>query len=277
MIESRTNSNAQGVRPPAVAGSFYPAEADALRALVDRLLAAAPAEAPAETPAPGACPKALIVPHAGYAYSGAIAAAAFARVARYADRFERVVLIGPTHRVFVHGLAWPGAARLRTPLGELAVDVEALRALPGVLAHPSAHAREHSLEVMLPFIQRLAPRAKIVPLIGSDPSADEVGHVLEALWGGPETLIVISSDLSHYLPYTVARSRDAHTSARIAGLDASISGDEACGAVGINGLLWVARRKGMRVQLVDLRSSGDTAGARDEVVGYGAFALYEAA
>jgi AmmeMemoRadiSam system protein B len=262
----------QSVRPPAVAGSFYPADPEALRALVDRLLAAA---APAQARAAGACPKALIVPHAGYVYSGAIAAAAFARVARHAGRFERVVLIGPAHRIFVHGLAWPGAARLRTPLGEIAVDVEALRALPGVQAHPSAHAREHSLEVMLPFLQRLAPRAKIVPLIGSDPSADEVGRVLEALWGGPETLIVISSDLSHYLPYMVARSRDAHTSARIAGLDAALTGDEACGAVGINGILWLARRKGLRVELVDLRSSGDTAGPRDEVVGYGAFALYE--
>jgi AmmeMemoRadiSam system protein B len=264
----------ESVRPPAVAGSFYPADPAVLRALVDRLLAEAPA-------AEGPRPKALIVPHAGYVYSGPIAAAAFARVAGEGSRegspIERIVLIGPAHRVFVHGLAGPGAARLRTPLGEVAVDVEAIRGLPGVSAHPAAHAREHSLEVMLPFLQRLAPHAAIVPLLGSDAPAADVGRVLEALWGGPETLIVISSDLSHYLPYDDARERDEHTAARIASLDAALSGEEACGAVGINGLLWVARRKGMRVELVDLRSSGDTAGSRDEVVGYGAFALHEAA
>ena len=265
----------QGVRPPAVAGSFYPAEPAALRALVDRLLAAR-SEARS-----GAMPKALIVPHAGYVYSGPVAAAAFARVASHAGRLERVVLLGPAHRIFVHGLAWPGAARLRTPLGEVVVDVEAIReaarALPGVRADAAAHAREHSIEVMLPFVQRLAPAAKVVPLIGSTAPAADVGRVLEALWGGAETLIVISSDLSHYLPYAVARSRDENTAERIAGLDGVLSGDDACGAVGINGLLWVARQRGLRVELVDLRSSGDTAGTRDEVVGYGAFALYEAA
>ena len=144
-------SEIQGVRPAAVAGSFYPAEPGALRELVDRLLA--------EAPAGGGCPKALIVPHAGYIYSGATAAAAFAQVAEQASRIQRVVMIGPAHRVFVDGLAWPGAARLRTPLGEVEVDVAAVRAVPGVRAHAAAHAREHSLEVMLPFVQRLAPHA----------------------------------------------------------------------------------------------------------------------
>ncbi len=261
------------MRPPAVAGSFYPGEPDELGALVDRLLAGASATAPHA----GACPKALIVPHAGYVYSGTIAAAAFARVAAHASRIERVVMIGPAHRVPVDGLTWPGAARLRTPLGEVAVDVDAIGALPGVTADAAAHAREHSLEVMLPFVQRLAPRAKIVPLVGSHAPADQVGRVLEALWGGPETLIVISSDLSHDLPYAEARGRDEHTAARIVGLDDTLSGEEACGAVGVNGLLWVARRRHMRVELVDLRSSGDTTGSRHEVVGYGAFALHEAA
>jgi hypothetical protein len=269
----------ESVRPPAVAGSFYPAEPGALGALVDRLLAEATADG-ADLKAP---PKALIVPHAGYVYSGPIAAAAFARIAARARDLERVVIVGPAHRVFVRGLAWPGAARLRTPLGEVAVDVaaiheiSAIRALPAVAAHPAAHAREHSLEVMLPFLQRLAPRAKIVPLIVGDAPAADVGRVLEALWGGPETLIVISSDLSHYHPYAEGRARDERTAARITSLDTPLSGEEACGAAGINGLLWVARRKRMRVEQVDLRSSGDTAGPREEVVGYGAFALHEAA
>ncbi|HSK01310.1 MAG TPA: AmmeMemoRadiSam system protein B [Kofleriaceae bacterium] len=281
----------ESVREPAVAGSFYPAEAAELGALVDRLLATAPARTggrPEAVPgaAPGAVPeavpeaslpKALIVPHAGYVYSGPIAAAAFARVAALGERIARVVMIGPAHRVPVEGLVWPGVARLRTPLGEVEVDVDAIRDLPGVAAHPAAHAREHSLEVMLPFLQRIAPRAKVVPLVGSDVPAAEVGRVLEALWGGPETLIVISSDLSHYLPYREARTRDEHTAARIVGLDDSLSGNDACGAAGVNGLLWLARRRRMRVELVDLRSSGDTAGPRDEVVGYGAFALHEAA
>jgi AmmeMemoRadiSam system protein B len=273
----------ESVREPAVAGSFYPAEAAALGELVDRLLATVPARTggrPEALPGglPGAfLPKGLIVPHAGYVYSGPIAAAAFARVAAHGEHIARVVMIGPAHRVPVEGLVWPGVARLRTPLGEVEVDVAAIEALPGVTAHPAAHAREHSLEVILPFIQRIAPRAKVVPLIGTDAPAEEVGRVLEALWGGPETLIVISSDLSHHLPYREARARDEHTAARIVGLEDSLVGDDACGAVGVNGLLWLARRRRMRVELLDLRSSGDTAGARDEVVGYGAFALHEAA
>jgi AmmeMemoRadiSam system protein B len=178
--------------------------------------------------------------------------------------------------VFVRGLAWPGTARVATPLGELAVDVDALRSVPEVAADPAAHAREHSLEVMLPFVQRIAPHAKVVPLVGNEASAERVGRVLDALWGGPETLIVISSDLSHYLPYRDGRARDERTAARIIALDAALDGDDACGAIGINGLVWLAReRRKLRVELLDLRSSGDTAGPRDEVVGYGAFAVYE--
>ena len=223
------------------------------------------------------CPKALIVPHAGYIYSGPIAASAFARVAPFAERITRVVLVGPAHRVYVEGLVSPGASRLRTPLGELAVDEAALAALPDIVPHAAAHAREHSIEVELPFLQRVTPRAMIVPLAGTRARPELVGVALEQLWGGPETLIVISSDLSHYLPYAEGRRVDEQTAARIVALDATVAGEQACGAIGINGLLWVARRKGLRVELVDLRSSGDTAGSRDEVVGYGAFAGYEAA
>jgi hypothetical protein len=256
------------VRVPAVAGTFYPASPGELGDLVDRMLAAV------RVPA-GPCPKALIVPHAGYVYSGPIAATAFARVAPYGDRITRVVMIGPAHRVFVDGLASPGASSLRTPLGELEVDLDALDAL-GLPANAAAHAREHSLEVELPFLQRVTPRAKIVPLVGSRARPEVVARVLAALWGGPETLIVISSDLSHYLPYAEGRALDTATCARIAALESSLVGEQACGAIGINGFLWLAREKRLRVELVDLRSSGDTAGTRDQVVGYAAFAAYEA-
>lgn len=255
------------IRRPAVAGSFYPASADAAGRMVDELLAAA---------APGAPPKALIVPHAGYVYSGPIAASGFARIA--GAKISRVVLVGPAHRVFVDGLVWPGVARLRTPLGdvEVEVDVDAIRRL-GIAADPAAHAREHALEVELPFLQRLVPGAKVVPLIGSRASAAEVGDVLDALWGGPETLIVISSDLSHYLPYGEGRTRDQRTCDRILALDPTLDGDDACGAIGINGLSHLARAKRLRAELIDRRSSGDTAGTRDDVVGYAAIAFYEAA
>jgi len=259
------------VRAPAVAGTFYPGSAAELGTTVDRLLAAVDIDRSAP------CPKALIVPHAGYVYSGPIAASAFARVAPFGARITRVVLVGPAHRVFIDGLVSPGASRMRTPLGELEVDDAALAALPEVVAHPAAHAREHSLEVELPFLQRVTPNAKLVPLAGTRAKPELVGAALEKLWGGPETLIVISSDLSHYLPYAEGRSIDEQTCARIVALEPTIAGEHACGSIGINGLVWVARRKQLRIELIDLRSSGDTAGSRDEVVGYAAFAAYEAA
>jgi hypothetical protein len=220
-------------------------------------------------------PKALIVPHAGYLYSGSIAASAFARIAEHGARLRRVVVVGPAHRVFVDGLVSPGARQMRTPLGDVEVDVEAIDRLAEVRPSAAAHAREHSIEVELPFIQRVAPHAKVVPLASSFVAPAVLGMVLESLWGGDETLIVVSSDLSHFMSYEDGRALDEHTAARIAALDARIDGCEACGAVGINGLLWVARRRSMRVELLDLRSSGDTSGPRSEVVGYGAFALYE--
>ena len=256
------------VRPPAVAGSFYPSERGELARVVDGLLAAAPQVV-------GPCPKVLIVPHAGYVYSGPIAASAFARIAPHADRIERVVLVGPAHRVAVDGLVGPGAAWLATPLGELEVDVAAIAGVPELGANVAAHAREHSLEVELPFLQRVAPRAKLVPLVVGRARPDEVGRVLDALWGGPETLIVISSDLSHYEPYRIGREHDERTVARILDGDTSLAGTDACGAAALNGLAWLARTKRLRLELIDLRSSGDTAGSRDEVVGYGAFVGHE--
>jgi AmmeMemoRadiSam system protein B len=257
------------VRPPAVAGQFYPGSPIELKTMIDHMLGeVAPPEGP--------CPKALIVPHAGYIYSGPIAASAFARVKPYGKQITRVVLVGPAHRVFVEGLAGPGASKLATPLGELVVDEDALRSL-GVPANAAAHAREHSLEVELPFLQRVCPSASIVPMCGSRAAPEAVGRILESLWGGPETLIVISSDLSHYHPYVQGRTIDKLTCKAIVARESSIVGDQACGSIGINGLMWVARKRNLRVELVDLRSSGDTAGKKDEVVGYGAFALYEEA
>jgi AmmeMemoRadiSam system protein B len=202
-----------------------------------------------------------------------VAASAFARLAGRA--IERVILVGPAHRVYVKGLVSPGAARLGTPLGELEVDVAALERVPEILAHPAAHAREHSLEVMLPFLQRVAPHAKVVPVVASHAAPEAIGRVLDTLWGGPETLILISSDLSHFHDYAKARRIDQKTADRICALDTAISPEEACGSVGINGLTWLAPRRGLSLELVDLRNSGDTAGGKDEVVGYGAFAAYE--
>jgi AmmeMemoRadiSam system protein B len=261
----RYNERVDKVRAPAVAGTFYPASPTELSATVDRLLAAV------SVPANAPCPKALIVPHAGYMYSGPVAASAFALVKPHAERIKRIVLVGPAHRVYVEGLVSPGATRLRTPLGELVVDAAA----HDFTANPSAHAREHSLEVELPFLQRVAPHATVVPLAGTRAVPDVVGAALDKLWGGPETLIVISSDLSHFLPYAEARRVDEQTCARIRALDPSIDGERACGSIGVNGLLWLAKRKRLRIELLDLRNSGDTAGSRDEVVGYAAFALYE--
>ena len=257
------------VRPPAVAGVFYPDAAGELAQLVDGLLlAAAPVEG-----AP--VPKALVVPHAGFPYSGPIAAAAWARLAPAAGRITRVVLLGPAHRVHLAGLALPEADALATPLGLVAVDAEAARRA-GVPRVALAHAREHSLEVQLPFVQRALPGASVVPLVVGAAEPQEVARVLAALWGGPETAVVVSSDLSHYLPYDLGRSVDEATACQVLAAQAPLlRGDQACGAAPLNGLLEVTRERRMRAELLDLQSSGDTAGGHDEVVGYGAFAFHE--
>lgn len=255
------------VRPPAVAGLFYPANPAALDEMVHDLLEPTPR-------LPAACPKALVVPHAGYVYSGPTAARAYARLEPHAARIERVVLVGPAHRVAVDGVVSPGARAMRTPLGEVAVDLAALDRVPDVRPSSIAHAQEHCLEVQLPFLQIVLPRAKVVPLLVGNATPAFVGGVLDALYGGPETVFVVTSDLSHYLPYDEARAVDHDTAERLLHLDPRpLCGGEACGAVGLNGLVWLARRRGLSVQLLDLRSSGDTAGAKEEVVGYGAFAL----
>lgn len=260
------------VRPPAVSGMFYPMDADILARDVRALLAAAhPSSAPP--------PKALIVPHAGYVYSGAIAASAYATLREIAPRIRRVVLLGPTHRVAVRGLALPGADAFSTPLGIVEVDREAVQLiahLPFVTISPQTHAQEHSLEVQLPFLQTVLTDFKVLPLAVGMATAEEVAQVLELLWGGEETLIVISSDLSHYLPYDTARSKDGATVQNILDLAPGISHEQACGATPINGLTLAARRHHLSPRLLDLRNSGDTAGPRDGVVGYAAFAFSSA-
>lgn len=227
--------------------------------------------------ATGGSPKALIVPHAGLVYSGPVAASAYARIRAARAAIRTVVALGPSHRVPFRGLAASSATAFATPLGEVAVDrlgVEAALALPQVQILDAAHAQEHSLEVQLPFLQETLGRFTWIPLVAGDARAEEVAEVLEALWGGPETLILVSSDLSHYHAYASARSLDLATTTAIENLrHEELDGERACGYVGIRGLLAVARRRGLRVETLDLRNSGDTAGPRHAVVGYGAYAL----
>jgi AmmeMemoRadiSam system protein B/AmmeMemoRadiSam system protein A len=233
---------------------------------------------PVDTEAPP--PKALVVPHAGYVYSGPVAATAYARLRPLRGRIARVVLLGPCHRVPVRGLALPGAAAFLTPLGAVEVDAEAvreIRQLAQVVESAQAHALEHSIEVQLPFLQAVLGDFRLVPLAVGDASPEDVAEVLERLWGGPETLVVISSDLSHYLPQSAARRVDRQTVDRILGLDARIDHEQACGATPLKGLLAAARRKALSTELLDLRDSGDTAGDPGRVVGYASIAFFETA
>jgi AmmeMemoRadiSam system protein B len=262
------------VRPAAVAGTFYPEDTRELGGLVARLLAEAGRER-----APSPAPKALIAPHAGYVYSGAVAASAFATLVPDAARVRRVVLLGPAHFVALRGLALPAAEVLATPLGEVPVDAgaaAALRRLPQVAERDDAHQREHALEVELPFLQALLGAFTVVPLVVGAASAGEVAEVLAAVWGGGETRVVVSSDLSHYMPYETARRVDRETADAIVRLEYPLAPHRACGAVPISGLLAAAAGRGLHASLLDLRSSGDTAGPRDRVVGYGAFAFHDA-
>jgi len=260
------------VRPPAVAGTFYPDDPATLGDMLERLLTAA-----GPVPAAGSWPRAIIAPHAGYVYSGPIAASAYARIAPGRGTIRRVVLLGPAHRVAVRGLAVPTAAAFATPLGEIPLDraaIERCLSLPGVVVSDAAHAPEHSLEVHLPFLQAVLGEFALVPLVVGDATPEEVAGVLDALWDGPETLIVVSSDLSHYEPYAVAAEMDGATTRAIEALRPDdIHYDQACGRIPVQGLLEIARRRGLAVETLDVRSSGDTAGSRDAVVGYGSWAI----
>lgn len=265
-----------GIRPNAVAGSFYPADPHALRAALAGHLAAAGAASSAERP-----PKLLVVPHAGYVYSGDVAGLGYAALAPWRERISRVVLLGPVHRVAVRGLAVPTVSAFETPLGQVQLDQAALASLGDlrqVVQADLPHATEHALEVQLPFLQTvLGPGFTLVPLAVGDAHPSEVAEVLERLWGGDETLIVISSDLSHYLPYAQAQATDHATVQRILNFATNLRSDEACGAAPLNGALLVAQRQGLAPRLLGMRNSGDAPAkahaSRDRVVGYGAIAF----
>lgn len=254
-------------RPPAVAGSFYPSHPAELAALVDGYLQ--PPAAAVE-----GHPKALIVPHAGYIYSGATAGNGYALLKPWRETISRVVLLGPTHRVAVRGLALPESTRFETPLGPVPIDragVLALSRLPQVVLSDAVHAQEHSLEVHLPFLQRALQAFTLLPLAVGHATPEQVAEVLEAAWGGDETLIVVSSDLSHFLPYDLAQQIDRETCDHILHREPSIHPEQACGAYPVNGLLVAARRHGLFPSLVHLCNSGDTAGDKTRVVGYATF------
>jgi AmmeMemoRadiSam system protein B/AmmeMemoRadiSam system protein A len=263
---------ATATRPPAVAGSFYPGDPASLRDDLTACLAVQPA------PTPAGLLKAIIVPHAGYVYSGSTAGKAYALLAPLAGRIRRVVLLGPCHRVAVQGLAAPTVQAFATPLGSIPLDraaLDALADLPQVVASDAAHAQEHSLEVQLPFLQTVLGEFTLVPLAVGRTGAAEVAQVIARLWGGPETLIVISSDLSHFHGYAEAQKIDHATADHILALEQLTSFEQACGALPINGMIAVARQRGLRIERIAQCNSGDTAGDKTRVVGYASFALYE--
>ena len=256
-----------------MAGSFYPAGRGQLKAELDALLAGANVSPKAELAG-------VIAPHAGYVYSGPVAGHAFAALGREAARIRRVVVIGPAHFVPFRGIAVPSADAFRTPLGDVPVDrgaLETILDLPQARTADRPHEPEHALEVELPFLQAVLEDFALVPLLAGEAAPAAVAEVLSWLWGGAETLIVISSDLSHYHDYDTARRLDAGTAAKVEALDQSGLGPyAACGHLPIAGLLIEARQRDMRVRRLDLRNSGDTAGPKDRVVGYGAWAFWEA-
>ena len=261
----------ESTREPAVAGSFYPADPGELQAQLDALLATATILSPP--------PKAMIVPHAGYIYSGPVAASGYASLVPVAGQITRVVLLGPAHRKAFSGLAVPASAAFITPLGKIQLDTESIHKillLPQVHMDEEAHRLEHSLEVHLPFLQYVLQDFTLIPLVVGDASAQEVSEVIQQLWGGPETLLIISSDLSHFLDYDSARVRDAATCRAIEKLAyEDIDYHDACGRNPVSGLLHYARNHDLNIKTIDLRNSGDTAGPRDQVVGYGTWLLTE--
>ena len=266
-------------RPAAFAGMFYSDKPQELAAAVKAYVAEATALATALATT-GLAPKsakAVVAPHAGYIYSGAIAGTAYASMAARGDQVERVILFGPSHRVAFSGVAASGASVFETPTGPIAIDRDAVAALvhDGLAREfERAHESEHSLEVQLPFVKQIFPSARVVPLLAGDDNWRAAEKVLAKLWGGDETAIVISSDMSHYHDYDSAKKLDAGTAESMQRLAAGdIDHEQACGATGINALLALATNKGLSCAALDLRNSGDTAGSRNRVVGYGAFAV----
>lgn len=258
-------------REPAVAGTFYPEEAAELHNMVARLLEQATPEAAIPRP------KGLIVPHAGYIYSGSTAAQAYAQLRAFADDIKTVVLLGPAHRVYLEGIAVPTHATFQTPLGEIPTNRQAMAKVmdvPEVVTCDEAHRQEHSIEVQLPFLQQVLVDFSVVPLVVGSCSPKTVGAVIDALWGGAETLFIISSDLSHFEDYESARRHDATSCERILAGESTLVGKDACGAAPINGFLSSHRGSALHRQLLAYRNSGDTAGDKQRVVGYASFSLH---
>jgi MEMO1 family protein len=258
-------------RAPAVAGMFYSDKPQELAASVRSFVAAA------SSTTTGKPPKAIVAPHAGYIYSGPVAGSAYASLASRVKDVERVILVGPSHRVAFPGLATSGASVFETPLGPMHVDREAVARLTSeglAREFENAHQNEHSLEVQLPFLKQACPDSRIVPILSGDDDWEAMAKAIDALWGGEETALVVSSDLSHYHDYASAKRIDAATAGTFERLAAGqVDFEQACGATAVNALLSVAASKGMACSTLDLRNSGDTAGSRDRVVGYGAFSV----
>lgn len=270
MITISTNQRKLSIRPTAVAGSFYPQNASQLNELLDNFLSDSDVNIPP--------PKAIIAPHAGYVYSGQIAANIYRNIEKLKTQITRVVLLGPAHRVYVKGIALPSNTHFATPLGNITIDTDVLVELEHhsyVQFSDAAHEQEHSLEVQLPFLQKVLNDFTLIPLLVGDAEPDQVATVLKELWGGDETLIVVSSDLSHFLDYETACEKDSNTTRLIENFDyKNIGSKQACGCMPMRGLLKFANEKNMSIQTLDLRNSGDTAGTKDRVVGYGAYALF---
>lgn len=261
------------IRPPAVSGMFYPDDPLALASQVTGFLQEKTYTSPL-------APKAIIVPHAGTVYSGSIAASAYRSLAHHRQLIKKVILLGPAHRVYLKGLGLPTVGQFQSPLGTIDLDTETMQALvdtfPQVIFSDQAHAEEHSLEVQLPFLQELFPHFQLIPIVVGDASQEEVADVVHHLWGGDATLIIVSTDLSHFHTYDEAVDLDTVTAQHIEALKGEKLGDHAaCGRIPLRGLLQVAREKGVNIQRFDLRNSGDTAGSKDQVVGYGAWGLFE--
>lgn len=259
------------IRPTAVAGSFYPKQASELNNMLEKFLSLDSVKV--------ATPKAIIAPHAGYIYSGQTAASVYSNLEQVKNKIRRVVLLGPTHRVHVKGIALPSNTHFASPLGNVSIDTQSLKKIS---AHSfvdyidEAHAQEHSLEVHIPFLQKVINNFVLLPILVGDATPEQVATILKELWGNDETLIVISSDLSHFLNYETAGKTDRNTTELIEKLDYEhISSKQACGCMPMRGLLKLAQEKNMTIQTIDLRNSGDTAGTKDRVVGYGAYALFE--
>lgn len=258
------------IRPAAVAGQFYQADKTQLKADIERLLA--PVRSSSSTK-----PRALIVPHAGYIYSGSTAAQAYGTLTKYRNDYRRVILLGPAHRVYLDGMALPSVDAFRTPLGDISLDmkvIEAIRELPGMVVSDEAHRLEHSLEVHLPFLQSVLDDFTLVPIVVGDCSAATVANLIDLLEGLDDTLIVISSDLSHFHDYDAARRIDARTCERILARSHDLMGEEACGAKAINGLMASRLAESLEIELIAACNSGDTAGDRNRVVGYASFSLH---